>query len=519
MAELETTLASKIKMLDNSDAQIRQLQSAQIELEQKNQDLSAKNRLLQSEADSLQQRIRGLEADWERLASEKDQQTESQELLEQISLLKDTLKSITDVEDERRKELLEKDLKISQSESDVRSLKLQIERLTQDHEEVKRLNKELADRIEQNASTQQQKIVRLSTFGTGRDFPQPTDQRTSIRRSFVHSQMGQSGVFGEDFRMSTFNMRESQVARYANKISEGQTFSLRKDFLNLSGRKKLQEDMVRHQELELTAESYSDTVFLIDSAGKRKRVAILVTASKLFLFDASSWKMIYRTALDRLSKISIASQSCGFLCLHTDNKDDLLIESFRRIEVIAYLSQVFKDKGYPMFKVVVTKTIELKKKDKKESPKTGTKEPGSSSPVKDIEPEKAKKVQEVPYLQDAIRNAKKSGFMKKLHKGIFNMTFCPEYFFILTDIGMIYFRKYGELKTAGFLPVLGAAVKPSPKSECGKDFAFSIKSSSGEKVLQCYSELEMQDWLKCIRQVQEVAIGSKDTMKEMRKVI
>ena len=513
------TLLLNNHILEDKDNQIRQLQSAQIELDLKNENLLAQDKQLQGEINSLHQQIKLLEAESQKpQESGEHQEAEHQGLLEQIKILKETFKANNEAEDQRRKELLEKDLRISQSESEVRTLKQQIDQLTSEHEQVKRLNKQLAERIEE-ASGNQVVVERLSTFGVGRSFPQIPSQRHSVRKSGVPSQIGQSGIFGEDFRMSTFNMRESQVARYANKISDSQSYSLRKDFLNLSGRKNLQDDMVKHQELELTVESYSDTIFLIDAKGKRKRVAILITPSKLFFFDSSSWKMIYKVALDRLSKISIASQSCGFLCFHMDNKDDLLLESFRRVEVIAYLSQVFKNKGYPMFKVVVSKTIELKKNGKKASPKQGSKESGSASPVKDMEPEKAKKAQEAPYLQDAIRNAKKSGFMRKLHKGIFNMTFCPEYFFILTDIGMIYFRKYGDLKTAGFLPVLGATVKPSPKSECGKDFAFSIKSSSGEKVLQCYSELEMQDWLKCIKQVQEVAIGSKDTMKEMKKII
>lgn len=48
---------------------------------------------------------------------------------------------------------------------------------------------------------------------------------------------------------------------------------------------------------------------------------------------------------------------------------------------------------------------------------------------------------------------------------------------------------------------------------------FSVKFAMEDYSLQCYSELEMEDWMKKIREVQELALTSKDTIKELSKVL
>ena len=111
--------------------------------------------------------------------------------------------------------------------------------------------------------------------------------------------------------------------------------------------------------------------------------------------------------------------------------------------------------------------------------------------------------------------------MRKIVKGgLFGGPKHHEYFFLLSDIGLVYFRKYGDEKSVGFMPLLGGSISVCPAKQFpGKDFIFCVKHHDQEKYLQCYSQLEMDDWIKHIKSVQDVAIGSKDTIREMKKVL
>jgi hypothetical protein len=48
---------------------------------------------------------------------------------------------------------------------------------------------------------------------------------------------------------------------------------------------------------------------------------------------------------------------------------------------------------------------------------------------------------------------------------------------------------------------------------------FSVKFAMEDYSLQCYSQLEMDDWINKIKEVQELALTSKDTIKELSKVL
>ena len=319
-------------------------------------------------------------------------------------------------------------------------------------------------------------------------------------------------------------MRDSQVNRFAQNLSSV-NYSLRKDYLNVHERPTLQKDMIKMQEVEFTKDCFSDSVFLLDAKKSKRRCCLVLTMQRVFIFDLeAAFKLLYRNSVEKLSKLTIASQSCSFIGLQFD-KDDIIIESFRRVEVVAYLAEIFKMREIPMFKVTTTKTIQLNLKEAKpENPsdskaQAGGKDKQASVASKEKEPE-VKVTSDTSDIQEVVRNAKKSGFMRKMKKGgMFGKTTFNEYFFLLTDVGIIYFRKYGDLKSTAFLPILGGTVKPLPKNVLGKEHVIWLKTPETEKYLQCYSELEMADWIKHIKSVQDSAIGQKDTLKEMKKVI
>ncbi len=294
-------------------------------------------------------------------------------------------------------------------------------------------------------------------------------------------------------------MRESQVGRFAATLAD--SYDMRKDYLRFKDRQGIQDDMVKQQEPDMTDECFSDSVFVqgkSKSIGKR-RCAILITQNKAFLYDISTsrWKLVFKATVDSITKVTIASESCAFLAINFD-KDMLVLESFRRVELIAYLAAVRKRRGLPPFQVMVSKTIELKttESSKTSETKLSASEAKDAKESKDVKsPQQPPKLVEVPMLAEAIRNSRKSGFMRKLQKGgFFGGAKHHEYFFLLSDIGLVYFRKYGDDKSVGFMPLLGGSVQAcNSKQFPGKDYVMCIKHHDHEKFLQCYSQLEMED--------------------------
>lgn len=219
-------------------------------------------------------------------------------------------------------------------------------------------------------------------------------------------------------------------------------FGLRKDYLNFATRENIKNDFERLQEKPLALEILSDSVFIYDAAFKKKRSAIVITNEKLYLYDLAKWKLIFRTELHTLKAVSITTKNCTLACLHfnLNNRDmDIIIESYRRVEVIVYLARVFrelKDPKIPLFKLKMRESFEFRQVAKDGDRSSMTEEEKAL--------EKIQKGFEAPYLSETIRNAKKTGFMRLAKKGgLFGRVSLEEYYFLLSDMGLVYFKKYG----------------------------------------------------------------------------
>lgn len=221
--------------------------------------------------------------------------------------------------------------------------------------------------------------------------------------------------------------------------------------------------------------------------------------------------------LNNLTAMSIATKNCTLLSLHFATGADIVIENYRRIEIIIYCAQMMKEAGIELFKLMIRKNFW-----KSSSPKKGNQgkieddAPLKDVPLKDLE--KAKKHLEVGFLQETIRNSKKTGFMRMYKRGFFSSSF-NEFYFILSDIGLIYFKKYGDKQAHGFIPILGGTVKRVPNTVYTKEHVFAVKFADEETVLQAVSKVEEDDWIKQISSLQEKCMTAKDTIKEIGKVL
>lgn len=320
-------------------------------------------------------------------------------------------------------------------------------------------------------------------------------------------------------RTSVFQVRDSHFGQFINALQPEQ-FSKKKDYLNCHERKNVLADLKANNESKFGGECLSDFIFFYDKKLRKKRMCLLVTYKHVYVYDYRKWKIIFMNELNNLTAMSIATRNCTLVSLHFSSGPDIVIENYRRVEIIVYCAQMMKAAGIELCKLVIRKNF-WKSGNSQSSKKGGASKPEDDAPLKDVpmkDLEKAKKHMEVGFLQETIRNSKKTGFMRIYQHGFFSNSF-SEYYFILSDLGLVSFKKYGDKHAHKFIPILGGTVKKVPSSVYNKEFVFAVKFADDETVFQAASKVEEEDWIKQISTLQEKCLTSKDTVKEIGKVL
>ena len=220
-----------------------------------------------------------------------------------------------------------------------------------------------------------------------------------------------------------------------NSLSLGQ-FSYKKDFLGCHLKKQVVNDLTRFGEGDTSdGEFFSDYVFVYNKKLKKKRVCFLVSKSFILIYDVSSWKVIFMNYLKCLDLVNISAKNCTQVSLHfSEGAEYLTLESYRRVEVIIYCARALKNRNYNLFKLKISKKFEGE-----------TKEQGNSAEKIRL-PESLVRSgsSTTSYLQETLRNAKKSGFLRVFKKGgIFGRDSFVENFAVLGELGLILFKEYG----------------------------------------------------------------------------
>lgn len=211
-----------------------------------------------------------------------------------------------------------------------------------------------------------------------------------------------------------------------NSMSE---LSLFKDYLNLSNNILLDETLTRFGDKNIGGKCLSDHIYVFGSKMKRKRMSILVTENGIYLFTGKrnkKLKLERRYPLKNLTQVTITAKNYTLTLFSFTSGYDLLIDSYRRLDIILYIAQVVKKSGNELFKLTYLQSFKLKKRDREE--------------VK-IDYKKNFKSQ-LPILQETFRNTYRCGYLKIRKRRLFGYHF-PEYFFMLSNIGIVYFKSYG----------------------------------------------------------------------------
>lgn len=198
----------------------------------------------------------------------------------------------------------------------------------------------------------------------------------------------------------------------------------------MSNNVSLEETLARFGDKNIGGKCLSDHIYVFDSKMKRKRMKLLVTANGIYLYTGkrnNKLKLERRYPLKNLSQVTITSKNFTLTLFSFTSGYDLLIDSYRRLDIILYIAQVVKISGNELFTLTYLKSFNLKRKDNKPEVKIDYKKNFKS---------------QLPILQETFRNTERSGYLKIRKRRLFGHHF-PEYFFMLSNIGIIYFKTYG----------------------------------------------------------------------------
>ena len=246
------------------------------------------------------------------------------------------------------------------------------------------------------------------------------------------------------FFVNSFKAQRGKLTVTERDIEMFEEFSLCKDYLNLAADPMLEPTLVKFNDKDIDGSCFSDYIYLFSNKMKRNRVRLLITGKGIYIFTGkkkNSWKVLRTYLIKNLEQITMTTENYTLFLLSFSSGYDLLIDSYRRLDIILYTAQRMKKQKMKVFSLVSIKNFKLKKRDQTEI---------------EINYKKEMKGQ-LPILQETFRNCKRSGYLKLRRKRLFGYGY-SEYFFILSNIGIVYFKTFG--------------VSQLQKIQSGKNFNF-----------------------------------------------
>jgi len=305
---------------------------------------------------------------------------------------------------------------------------------------------------------------------------------------------------------SVMRVRESRVSGVLLAFGKvRRDIDLKQDYVNMSTVSYVRKELERLGDTTLQPQiCYSDSIFVFDKNFNKNRCIIVITPHSISFFSVKKSKLIKFYLLKSLKGITISAENFTLSVFHFEKQADLLLESYRRLEMISYANQMLHLNKLPKFDLTVRKRFVIK---------SGL----NLQVLKNIEVTDPNFKITLPFMQDTIRNSKKSGYLSRLKNNWYGTT-STEYFCILSNIGILSFKKYGDRKPTGFQPILGAKVY---KEENNKDkkAPLTIHISYGDDISTyvAVSAIDAGEWIESIRDLQREAKSSTDTQKEIQQ--
>ena len=207
-------------------------------------------------------------------------------------------------------------------------------------------------------------------------------------------------------------------------------FSFCKDYLNACNNYRIINILEECGDPDPQGYCYTDHIYCFSNKMKRKRMKVMITSDSIYIFKGKKkWVLLRKYELRSLKKVVVSSKDFTLAALIFGKGYDLLIDSYRRVDIILYVAERMKQMGCQLFKIIYLRRFKMRKR-KKDDPND------LSIPFHE------KNQKKMPIMQEVFRNSRRSGYLKLKVRRLFGQNYL-EFFFVLSNLGLIYFKSYG----------------------------------------------------------------------------
>ncbi|CAD8103952.1 unnamed protein product [Paramecium sonneborni] len=286
------------------------------------------------------------------------------------------------------------------------------------------------------------------------------------------------------------NLKESIFDPQTIQIDEKILFQ--KDFLGIRNDQKVKEllRIENNVHKSIIQKCFSDSVYRIDSKGKRARRIIFITEHTFYAFQGETkpGKLSRNFSIKDIKALIFSESSPVVCCIKVAGSDDYLIETFKRTELNIYLTEIFNSQRMMLYNLEFSKEFKIKFK-------------GLSDPINMSQVSKKQ-----GYLDQgktsAFKVSTKQGWLWLMKSNFLIQDNWKEIFVILTNVGLILFKKPGDFQPILFISLVDAIVIKDPILETNKKNLLKIRyeNSEYEYLLSATSALLKDEWHDIIQQ-------------------
>ncbi|CAD8088141.1 unnamed protein product [Paramecium primaurelia] len=290
--------------------------------------------------------------------------------------------------------------------------------------------------------------------------------------------------------LGTKNLEELAPDTQQIKIDENILYY--RDFLGIRDDPKIMEYLKLEKNIykSIIQRCFSDGVYRIDAKGKKARRILFLTEHTFYIFEGEKKpsKLSRSFPLKNIHTLVFSEASPVICCIKVAGSDDYLIETFKRSELNSFLTDIFASQKISLFKVEFLVQFKIKMKGvKDEIPisqiiKKQTSQDQGKNPTYKVSSKQGLYSQNMGWLQI---------FKKKMFQGDWQ-----EVFVILTNVGLVLFKKPGDAEPILFISFVDAVVIKNPLFDTTKQHTLKIRyeNCDSEFVFNATSNLLLDQW-------------------------
>ncbi|CAD8186089.1 unnamed protein product [Paramecium pentaurelia] len=286
------------------------------------------------------------------------------------------------------------------------------------------------------------------------------------------------------------NQQESIFDPQSIQIDENLLFE--RDFLGIRDDQKVKEYLRIENNVhkQIIQRCFSDSIYRIDSKGKRARRIIYLSEYTFFIFfgEKKPRKLSRNFAIKDIKSIIFSETSPVVCCIKVAGCDDLLMETFKRTELNIYLTEIFNQQRLLLYNLEFQSEFKIKF--------IGL---NNEIPFSQVSKRQG-------YLDQgkvsAFKVSSKQGWLYLLKMNFMNSERWKEVFVILTNVGLILFKKPGDFEPILFVSLVDAIVIKDPIIQTHQQNLLKVRyeNSEYEYLFSTTSAILKDEWHDIIQQ-------------------